>query len=51
MLPENPTDLLSEIRAHYREAHQSASVTEWFDDCRACELLEARYAAALHEAA
>ncbi len=48
---EQAHDVLTEIRAHNLAVHVSNSITAWFDDCRACEILQERYAAALHEAA
>lgn len=48
---ERAQDVLGVMREHLRKVHLSANVTDWFPDCRACESLQERYAAALHEAA
>jgi hypothetical protein len=42
--------LLSLMRQHRKDAHGTNDLTQWFN-CPECERIEARYAAALHDAA
>jgi hypothetical protein len=46
--PEEPHQVLDEIREHNYQQHHVISVTYQAPGCEACEHLEARYAEALH---
>lgn len=48
---ESPASVLLEMRDHLSKVHQAADVTAWFPDCKRCEGLNQRYAAALREVA
>jgi hypothetical protein len=42
--------VISEMRKHYRDVHQTADLTEWFD-CDECQRLDRRKVEALAEVA
>jgi len=48
---EKAQDVLAAIRLHLSKVHLTCNVTDWYPNCLACENLQERYAAALHEAA
>lgn len=48
---ETPSIVLLEMRDHLGRAHQTQNITAWFENCRKCDDLQERYAAALREVA
>ena len=48
---EPPQSVLGEIRRHLQATHGTSDILTWFNECRTCEELQQRYAAALADVA